>query len=379
MKISFVTNLCAHYNVGTFELLARDYDIDFYFFSAGEEWYWPKEHGYRSGKFHSEYLPGFQVGQTRITLSLPWKLLLGGYDLYVKCINGRFALPVTYLIARLRRKPFILWTGVWVRLQTGFQRFIFPLTRYIYRHSDAIVVYGQHVKSYLVSEGVSPERIFVAAHATDNSFYGQEVSQKEKEVLLDRLGIRPEQRVILYLGRLEESKGVHYLLHAFAKIHRPDVVLVIAGNGTLQKGIEKVADELGIQQNIRMAGYVAIEDAPQFYSIAWMYVLPSITVATGKEPWGLVVNEAFNQGVPVIATDAVGAAAGGLIQDGYNGFIVKEQNPLELAGAMDRLISNPTLRQSMSVHAKDFIQDWNYPRNVQGYHDAIKYVLARHK
>ena len=379
MKISFVTNLCAHYNVGTFELLARDYDIDFYFFSAGEEWYWPKEHGYRSGKFHSEYLPGFQLGRTRITLSLPWKLLLGGYDLYIKCINGRFALPVTYLIARLRRKPFILWTGVWVRLQTGFQRFVFPLTRYIYRHSDAIVVYGQHVKSYLIHEGVPAERIFVAAHATDNPFYGQEVSQKEREALLDRLGIRSKQRVILYLGRLEESKGVHYLLHAFAKIRHPDVVLVIAGNGTLQKSMENLAHELEIQQNVRLVGYVPIDEAPQFYSIAWMYVLPSITVATGKEPWGLVVNEAFNQGVPVIATDAVGAAAGGLIQDGYNGIIVKERDSLELAEAMDQLISSPELRQSMSVHAKDCIQAWNYQRNVQGYHDAIQYVMAQPK
>jgi hypothetical protein len=74
MKIAFVTNLCAHYNVGTFELLARDYDMDYYFFSAGREWYWQEKHGYRQGNFHSEYLSGFQIGQTRITLSLPLKL-----------------------------------------------------------------------------------------------------------------------------------------------------------------------------------------------------------------------------------------------------------------------------------------------------------------
>lgn len=377
MKISFTTNLCAHYNVGTFELLARDYDIDFYFFSAGKEWYWPEEHGYRSGSFHSEYLPGFQVGRTRITLSLPWKLLLGGYDLYIKCINGRFALPVTYLIARLRRKPFILWTGVWVRIQTTFQRLVFPLTRYIYRHADAIVVYGEHVKTYLIGEGVSPERIFVASHATDNAFYGQKIAQAEKDNLLARLGIGPDQRVVLYLGRLEESKGVHSLLHAFAAIVQPDVILVIAGNGTMQQSLENLAEELGIVQNVRFAGYVPIEAAPQFYSIAWMFVLPSITVATGKEPWGLVVNEALNQGVPVIATDAVGAVAGGLIQDGYNGIIVKEQNARELAAAMRRLISQPELRQRMSVDAKNSIQAWTYERNVQGYHDAIHYALAR--
>ena len=379
MKAAFITNLCAHYNVGTFELLARENETDFYFFSAGDEWYWPKEHGYRSGRFHSEYLPGFQIGRTRITLSLPGKLLLGGYDVYIKCINGRFALPVTYLIARIRRKPFILWTGVWVRLQTRFQRLIFPLTRYIYRHSDAIVVYGEHVKTYLISEGVAPARIFVAPHATDNSFYGQEISPEEKDALLVRLGIEANQRVILYLGRLEESKGVHYLLHAFAKIVHLDVILVIAGNGTMQESLEQLAEELGIMRNIRFAGYVPIEAAPKFYSIAWMFVLPSITVATGKEPWGLVVNEAFNQSVPVIATNAVGAAAGGLLQNDDNGIIVQEKNSLELAGAMERLLSEPGLRQRMSIRAKSSIQEWSYPHNVQGYLDAIRYVLAHQK
>ena len=379
MKISFTTNLCAHYNVGTFELLARDYNIDFYFFSAGNEWYWPKEHGYRSGRFHSEYLPGFQVGQTRVTLSLPWKLLFGGYDLYIKCINGRFALPVTYLIARFRRKPFILWTGVWARVQTRFQRLVFPLTRYIYRHADALVVYGEHVKSYLIREGVSPDRIFVAAHATDNSFYSQQIPQEAKDALLERLGVASDQRVVLYLGRLEESKGVDFLLRAFAEIVEPDTILVIAGNGTMQKSLESLAKELGIAQYVRFAGYVPIEAAPQFYNIAWMFVLPSITVAAGKEPWGLVVNEALNQGVPVIATEAVGAAAGGLIRNGYNGIIVQEQNSPELAAAMKRLISQPELRQRMSIDAKNSIQAWTYERNVQGYHDAIHYVLARNK
>jgi glycosyltransferase involved in cell wall biosynthesis len=185
--------------------------------------------------------------------------------------------------------------------------------------------------------------------------------------------------VVLYLGRLEESKGVDFLLHAFAEIVEPDTILVIAGNGTMQKSLESLAKELGIAQYVRFADYVPIEAAPQFYSIAWMFVLPSITVAAGKEPWGLVVNEALNQGVPVIATEAVGAAAGGLIRNGYNGIIVQEQNSPELAAAMKRLISQPELRQRMSIDAKNSIQAWTYERNVQGYHDAIHHVLARNK
>ena len=374
MKIAFVTNICAHYNVGTFELLARNCDVDYYFFSTGNEWYWQEKHGYRQGNFHSEYLPGFQIGRTRVTLSLPWKLFWKGYDVYIKCINGRFALPVTYLIARIRRKPFILWTGVWTRLQTPIQKLVFPLTRYIYLHSDAIVVYGEHVKRYLIGEGVDPGRIFVASHATDNGFYGAPVSPTEKTRLMDSLNILQGQKIILYLGRLEESKGVEYLLRAFEQLGNPDLILVIAGSGGLRSELEDLAKKLKISERVRFTGYVPIETAPTYYSLAEVYVLPSISVNTGKEPWGLVVNEAFNQGVPVVATDAVGAAAGGLIRNGVNGFIVPERDSGSLASALSRILEDPELRRSLGDQAARIVAEWDYERNVAGYRQAIDYV-----
>ncbi|MDQ7030855.1 MAG: glycosyltransferase [Ardenticatenia bacterium] len=204
-KFAFVTTFCPHHRQKTFELLAQHYNLDFYFFSAGDEWYWQQEHGVRAGDFHYEYLPGFRLGRTRITPTLPWKLWRGDYDVYIKCINGRFALPITYLIARLRRRPFILWTGIWMRLRTPIHRLLFPFTRYIYHHADAIVVYGEHVKRYLMSEDVPPERIFVAAHAVDNDAYSREVSEAETAALRRKLGIAPTQKVVLYLGRLEEA------------------------------------------------------------------------------------------------------------------------------------------------------------------------------
>ena len=142
MKIAFVTNICAHYRIRTFEILSKKLPIEFFFFSAGKEWYWQQQHGIYSGKFNYQYLSGFSIGQTRISLGLPWKLLFNPYEVYIKCINGKFALPVTFIIARLKGKPFILWTGIWMRLQTFTHKLIFPLTKYIYQHSDAIVVYG---------------------------------------------------------------------------------------------------------------------------------------------------------------------------------------------------------------------------------------------
>lgn len=377
LKIAFITNFCAHYRVKTFETLARYYDIDYHFFSAGDEWYWQQEHGVRVGDFHYEYLWGFRVGQTRITPTLPWKLLRGNYDVYIKCINGRLALPITYLVARLKRRPFVLWTGIWMRLRTPFHRLAFPLTRYIYHHSDAIVVYGEHVKRYLINEGVSAERIFVAAHAVDNDAYNREVTEEEKAALRRKLGIAPDQKVVLYLGRLEEVKGLPHLLEAFASLSREDAVLLIAGTGSERKRLEQKAQELNIMSQTHFAGYVPPEETVPFYAIAWVYVLPSITTANSKELWGLVVNEAFNQGVPVIATDAVGAAAGGLVQDRINGFVVPERDSVAMAQALQRILDNPDLREQLGQNARRIIAGWDNERMVLGFRQAIEYVTGR--
>src|SRR2546426_1984586 len=188
-KVAFVHNFCSHYTVRTFELLAATCDVDFYFFSGGDDWYWLREHGVRVGAFRHTYLKGLRLGGTRITPGLPLRLTRGRYDCIIKCINGRFALPMVYLTARALRRPFVLYTGIWNRLDTFFHRLVFPLTRFIYRHSDAVVVYGDHVKRYLESEGVVPGRIFVAPHAVDNAQYRRTVTQQEIGAMRARMGV----------------------------------------------------------------------------------------------------------------------------------------------------------------------------------------------
>lgn len=377
MKAAFITNICPHYRIQTFETLAKYHDVDYYFFSEGKEWYWQQQHGVKSGQFRYEYLPGFSIRGTQFTPSLPIKLLSNDYDVYIKCILGRFALPVTYLITRIKHKPMILWTGIWMRLQTRSHRLIFPFTRYIYHHSDAIVTYGEHVNRYLLSEGVPSERIFATTHAVDNDSYNRLVSEDEKLALLQQLDIPLGKKVILYLGRLEEVKGVSYLLDAFSSLQRDDVILVLAGEGSGRVQLQEMTHAKKIADKVRFVGYVPTNKTILYYALAWVYVLPSITVPTGKETWGLVVNEAFNQALPVIATDAVGAAAGGLVQDGVTGYVVPERRSEALANALERILNDPVLRQQMGYNAQQKIKNWDNERMVLGFRKAIDYVTKR--
>jgi len=379
MNVAFVTHFCPHYRVKTFEMLAQIHDVEYFFYSQGNEWYGQGIHGVRGGNFRHTYLPGFQLTRrTRVTPSLLTDLWRKDYDVFVKCINGRFALPATYLVARLRGIPFVLWTGIWMTLQTPFHRLAFPLTRWIYRHADAIAVYGEHVKRYLVEQGIQDDKIFVAAHAVDNSLYSRPVSPENKARLKTDLSVE-RRKVVLYLGRLEEIKGLDYLIRAFARLSFDGAILVLAGDGSLSESLMALAQQLGIRTNTRFAGYVSPEDAQVYYAVADVFVLPSVTVPTGKETWGLVVNEAMNQGLPVIASDAVGAAAGGLVQSGVNGFVVPERDSAALAQAMEQLLTDDRWREEMGRNARRIIVRWDNEQMVKGFQQAIEFALHQRR
>ena len=86
--------------------------------------------------------------------------------------------------------------------------------------------------------------------------------------------------------------------------------------------------------------------------------MPSLPTRDFLEPWGLVVNEAFHQGVPVIATDAVGAAAGGLVQHERTGLIVPAGDASALQAALQRLQRNPELRARLGANARQAVASY---------------------
>ncbi|HLB50065.1 MAG TPA: glycosyltransferase family 4 protein [Anaerolineales bacterium] len=375
IKAIFVTNICPHYRVRTFETLAQKMNVSFLFFSEGGERYWDARHGLQHGDFHHEYLPGFYLTrQMRITPALVTRVWQADVDVIIKCITGRFALPVTYLLARARRKPFVLWTGLWSHPATFFHHLTWPLAKYIYTHADAIVVYGAHVRNYLIKVDVQPERIFIAPHAIDSPVYNRPVPPAERDNLRAELGLS-DRRVVLYVGRLEESKGLCHLLVAGQALTDFKPVFVFVGTGALQDALVAQAKSAGLET--RFLGYVPTEELYRCYAMADVFVLPSITTATDKEPWGLVVNEAMNQALPVVASNAVGAAAGGLIRHEETGLVFPERDVKALATALQRIFTEPGLARRLGEAGRQEVALWTNERMTDGFVSAAEYVLKR--
>ena len=359
MRIAFVTNICSGYRVKLFELLAQHHDIDYYFFSGGEEWYWRKRQSHCEGNFKRIFPSGFLLGGTRVSVDLATQLWNGDYEVFISSINGKFALPATYAISRLQSKPFVLWTGIWERLQTPLHKLVFPVTQHVYRRSDALVVYGNHVRKYLIEEGADPERIFVAAQAVDNQAFQQQQPEFEIVGVRNELNLGPNDEVVLYIGRLDVGKGLPYLIEAFSLLSLISAKLVLVGKGQIQRDLSELASKLGVRDSVQFVGEVTSDEILKYYASASLLVLPSVATRIFKEPWGLVVNEAFNQALPVAVTATVGAAAGGaLVQDEQTGLVVNEGDSVSLKEGIERVPETRKLRPRLGENASHSFMFW---------------------
>jgi glycosyltransferase involved in cell wall biosynthesis len=94
-----------------------------------------------------------------------------------------------------------------------------------------------------------------------------------------------------------------------------------------------------------------------------------------KEAWGLVVNEAMNCGLPVVATDAVGAAAGGLVVNGETGLVVPERNAPALASALDQLLGDPAARARLAAAAAERVLELSFEASADAFEHAVKAAI----
>jgi glycosyltransferase involved in cell wall biosynthesis len=289
----------------------------------------------------------------------------GRYRAAIVGLGGRYALPASYVAARRARIPFVLWASLWAHPRTPAHALSWLPTRALYRRADAVVTYGPHVSAYVERVRGPRGNVFVAPQSVSASHFGQTVPEEAKASARERAG--DPGFLLLFVGRLEREKGVELLLEAWRRAGLEETAtLAFAGAGPLRPE----------GPGVRVLGPVDRDRLPAFYAAADALVLPSIRTATFLEPWGLVVNEAMHQGTPPIASDAVGAVAGGLVRDGRNGLVVPAGDADALAARIRALAKNPALREQLGAAAREDVEAFSEEAWVEGMRAALHAVGA---
>ncbi len=264
----------------------------------------------------------------------------GRYRAVVGSTGGRLALPAAWAGARRAGVPFLLWSSLWAHPRSPAHVASHLLLGRLYRHADAVVAYGEHVSAYVSARGAT--NIHIAPQAVDNGFWAQAVSPPPST---DR---GPPFRA-LFVGRPEPAKGLEVLLAAWSQADLEDSELVLVGVDRVTIAARGTPAGPKAAPNVRAVGVQSAEQVRNFHDLADVLVVPSLQTATFREPWGLVVNEAMNQRLPIIASDAVGATAGGLVRHERNGLVTRAGDVGALAGALRRLHDDAPLRRRLGA------------------------------
>ena len=181
------------------------------------------------------------------------------------------------------------------------------------------------------------------------------------------IGLGSNQRMVLFVGRIEPLKGVDTLIRAmsclkFQEVGHPVYLAIIGGEPDVDPEkmtaemarLQQLCDDLAMGQTVVFLGKRAQDTLPYYYSAADVLVMPSF-----YESFGMVALEAMACGTPVIASQVGGLAF--LVRDGETGFTVPEGDPAALCDKLTLLLNDHALRAHMGQRAAEYAQgyDWD--------------------
>lgn len=221
---------------------------------------------------------------------------------------------------------------------------------------DRFLGVGTGTLDFLAAQGVPEERRGLFPYAIDVEGFHDQSRLSPEERVAGRLvlGASGDARVVLSLAKFGPREAPWDLLRAFPAIAATDSAahLVLAGDGPERGALEAEARALGLAERIAFPGYVRYPDLPALYGAADLFVHPA-----AEERWGVSVQEALACGLPVVASERVGAARD-LIEIGRNGFRYPAGDTEALSQAI--LAALALSRAEVEAANREILSRWDY-------------------
>lgn len=294
-------------------------------------------------------------------------------DVVISSVSNSARSIISFIYAAVCKKRFVLWILEW-RQPNDYRKSIKRLFGHIknligakvIRKSDSLIVGGKSANNYALSLGKDKRNIFTAIQCSNDLRPRETATIRQK-------GRYSNKYTFLYLSRIVPYKGLDLLIKAFSLLRkkRDDVSLLIAGDGPFRDHCHSLARTLETA-DIVFTGKVNPDSTAQLYEKADVFVLPSYFKGNSYEVWGLVINEAMSMNLPVITTQAVGASYD-MIINGYNGFVVEDNNVMALYRAMNNILNLDFVQ--MGMNSREIFKEKNdFTQMANAFTAAINHV-----
>jgi len=302
--------------------------------------------------------------------------LVSNFDCCVVYGHGYISFWLVIAAAKISRKPLLLTTdatyfetpegGNWKK---PFKKRFLP---YLYNQvADMVLVPSTASKLFIHSLGVPEDRIAITPYVVDNDYIAEVALRSDRQLIREKWQIPTEAIVVVFCAKFLARKRPQDAIRAFAAANVPNSYLVMVGEGPLGDSLRAEVQKLGINDKVRFIGMVKYSHLPEVYATGDLLVFPS-----EHEPYGLPVNEAMICGVPVVASDRVGAG-GDLIIKSKTGFVYPSGNVDALAGILKDILSARKALKQMGEAARQRMETWSSRENVEGLVQAIE-KLSNH-
>jgi glycosyltransferase involved in cell wall biosynthesis len=265
---------------------------------------------------------------------------------------------LTMTAAWLARVPIRMhtFTGLVFPSQQGLmKKILITADKIVCKMATHVYPEGQGVKNDLLNYSITSKPLKVLANGNVNGidtayFATHHFSDNDKQSLRKEWNIQSEDLVFVFVGRLVGDKGINELITAFTEIntHNKTAKLLLVGpyEHELDPLEQSTLDAIYENTNIITVGFQ--DDIRPFLAISDVFVFPSY-----REGFPNVVMQAGAMGLPSIVTDINGSNE--IIQHNHNGSIIPPKDTTALTQAMQQLIDNPTLRQSLAQNSRQSI------------------------
>lgn len=370
VNVLYLTNIPAPYRVSFFNELGKYCNLTVLFerdFAHNRESSWLDK---SADNYKQVFLKGVSMGNGKIICVevLKW-LRKGKFDVVVV---GGYSTP-THILAmlymRLLKKGFILSVdGGFVKNDQFSKKFF---KRYLVSSASIWLSTGRETDKFLIHYGAKEERVY---RYPFTSLMNEDILNDiptiiEKKRIREKLGIS-ESKMIISVGQFIYRKGFDVLLNAAKLIDKDIGIYIIGGNPTPDYISHKEKMKL---ENVHFIGFKSKEELKKYYMAADLFVLP-----TREDIWGLVINEAMANGLPVITTDKCIAGLE-LIENDENGFIVPVEDDRILASRIKQIFESESRREEMGRTSLSKIQKYTIENMVKVHLDVFdKHLKQKH-
>jgi glycosyltransferase involved in cell wall biosynthesis len=339
------------------------------------EWGLPLLEGFRS-----RFLRNLPISRNpgsfwcRVNPGIIGALLRGRYDaLFVHSYHNWTQFVGILLAHRLGLKVLIRSEPTLkLRVNASRRNFKSMLLPWLFRHVNACMAIGTLNREYYRHYGVSDDKIFPMPYAVENDYFFKQRDfwVPQRELLKQEYGISAD-KIILYVGRFQQRKRALDLIRAFENLDIAGVGLVMVGTGEDFETCRQYIRNNHLT-GVHLLGFRDQIELPRIYAMGDVFVLPS-----EDEPWGLVINEAMCFGLPIIASEYVGAVAD-LVRPGCNGYLFHPGDLVGLRQALRQTLTDEA-RKPLGEASLEIIQRWGIDEDIAALRQALGLSAFRDK